>query len=367
MVNYSINDFTQLSSGSRSEFILNKEVNIFSKAFTNEPLEIFVGWKQDINQSLNKINLYLQWLSGDCKNEFINSFCEIMSSFDEKISITSDYINNINWFENLETYKVTLFLSDDGWLGSRIYCIDQYKNNEILEINIHEYFIRMNYTERKYCKGFIKNLEIFEDDSDEINSEDGEFFELLHIGDRKKNQTNICEIHDCKMEKKEIKISYGLWNGGMPGYIDERKNNFPNSDDVIHGGCEYSEDSPKYEIKYICKKCNDLRDEWNSEHGSIIMFCQNYDIKNNLKVIVDEKITFLLKKQTFDNLNNKKLIYWWGKNISISNGKHKIVILDKNTKNILASTELELDNDFYCLRMEKNEINNSIFFQKGFH
>ena len=319
MVNYSVNDFTQLSSGPRSKFILNKEINIFNKPFTNEPLEIYVGWKQDINQFLNKINLYLQWLRGDCKNELINSFCEIMNSLDEKISITLDYINNINWFENLEIYKVTLFLSDGGRLGSRIYCIDQYKNNEILEINIDEYFIRMNYTERKYCKGFIKNLELIEDDSDDKNFEDDEIFELLDSKNIKNIQTNICEIHNCKMEKKEIKISYGLWNGGMPGYIEQRENNFPNSDDIIHGGCVYSEDSPKYEIKYFCEICNNIRDEWNSKHNSIIMVCQNYEIKNNLIVIIDDKIIFLLKKETFDNLNSKKYIYWWGKNISISN------------------------------------------------
>ncbi len=75
------------------------------------------------------------------------------------------------------------------------------------------------------------------------------------------NNTHLCIIHKCKMEKHKIPILYGLVKFLDQKYIENiRPNNFPNCNDVILGGCIAQEQ--RYEEKYICEECIKARDEW---------------------------------------------------------------------------------------------------------
>jgi hypothetical protein len=76
-----------------------------------------------------------------------------------------------------------------------------------------------------------------------------------------KKSSNICHIHNCKMEIKNIFIVYGMPASGPPlGYDEARDSEFPNCDGVILGGCCVEE--KKYIKKYVCKECNNTRDKW---------------------------------------------------------------------------------------------------------
>jgi len=82
--------------------------------------------------------------------------------------------------------------------------------------------------------------------------------------------SNICNIHNCKMEIKNISIVYGMPASGPPlGYNEARDNEFPNCDGVILGGCCVNK--KKYIKKYVCKKCNSARDKWKKDICDEIM------------------------------------------------------------------------------------------------
>uniref|UniRef100_UPI00168AC971 hypothetical protein n=1 Tax=Treponema zioleckii TaxID=331680 RepID=UPI00168AC971 len=75
------------------------------------------------------------------------------------------------------------------------------------------------------------------------------------------NNTQLCIIHKCEMEKHKIPVLYGLVKFLDLGYIvDIRPNNFPNCNDIILGGCIAQEQ--RYKDQYICEKCIKARDEW---------------------------------------------------------------------------------------------------------
>jgi hypothetical protein len=85
-----------------------------------------------------------------------------------------------------------------------------------------------------------------------------------------KKSSNICNIHNCKMEMEDIIIVYGMPASGPPmGYDEALKNYFPNCNGVILGGCCVEE--KKYEKKYICKKCNSAREKWKKDICDEIM------------------------------------------------------------------------------------------------
>ena len=72
----------------------------------------------------------------------------------------------------------------------------------------------------------------------------------------------FCNVHNCKMVKKNIPILYGMPLPPLIGYFENKEIFFPNCDDEIIGGCEIENNSTKYLKKYYCKKCNLDREKW---------------------------------------------------------------------------------------------------------
>jgi len=82
-----------------------------------------------------------------------------------------------------------------------------------------------------------------------------------------------CNVHKCKMIKKNIPILYGMPLPPPVGYLENKEIFFPNCDDEIIGGCVIENNSPKYLKKYYCKQCNRDRDKWKT-------FLDSFNYKN---------------------------------------------------------------------------------------
>jgi len=72
----------------------------------------------------------------------------------------------------------------------------------------------------------------------------------------------ICELHHCRMERKEVPITYGLirLQKGLPT-LDEEKALFPHRRDYVLGGCIVMP-GKKTETMYICPECRNAYDQW---------------------------------------------------------------------------------------------------------
>jgi hypothetical protein len=75
----------------------------------------------------------------------------------------------------------------------------------------------------------------------------------------------VCEVHNAKMELKEVDISYGEprdneWTG------DTEHRLFPHWREYSIGGCEISENSPKTVKAYVCADCKKACEKWKAEN-----------------------------------------------------------------------------------------------------
>ena len=81
-----------------------------------------------------------------------------------------------------------------------------------------------------------------------------------------RNNVTICSIHSIEMEKKEVRIIYGLLGGEWWGYTYRiREKLFPNCDDILEGGCMVGF-GPEYAEIYVCQECNNDRNIWMKEN-----------------------------------------------------------------------------------------------------
>lgn len=362
-VNYTIEDFTKINTGGWDNYVLNKNCIIFDQLFKKEHFELDTRLRkhENITEFIPKINAFLKWISGECKNELINTFCEIVSSWNEDVNINYTNMIDSKWYEKIKIYKVTLFLSEGGILCARIICNDNYRKNDILELNIKEKNIEIKYNEARYYKlyGISEDEEFVisflqnecENDCEEDIIESDDNYEI-----RKKN--NICNIHNCIMEKKQIPIMYGLPIGPIVGYTKEREISFSNCDDKLLGGCCISDENLNFELLYVCNYCNQARDEWKNKHKSEISFKLDKNIKDNIIIALNNNEKILLKK---DYLHEN----YWINIISIPNGKYKIFAKEKITGNIITSIDVELNNEYLSLAIENtfNNINFNILYK----
>ena len=118
---------------------------------------------------------------------------------------------------------------------------------------------------------------------------------FLEVDEDESKKNPICKVHKIQMELKKIKIIYGLTNGPITGYSEEKEKSFPNCDDEKLGGCCVSDDSPKTKIKYVCNICNQKREEWKVQHRSIISLWLNMNINKNFIMCINNEIKLLIR------------------------------------------------------------------------
>jgi hypothetical protein len=115
------------------KYTLKKECIIFGKTFTEEPMGLSIHKKQSLEDSIVKINEYINWLGNNCKNELINAQSEHINSFS---SITVEELIEKNWYETLELLFVLLIVAESGNIGAYITCSDNYDEGHILDIEL---------------------------------------------------------------------------------------------------------------------------------------------------------------------------------------------------------------------------------------
>ena len=79
----------------------------------------------------------------------------------------------------------------------------------------------------------------------------------------------ICEVHHAPMQKKKVRIVYGLVepSPGEPSFeIDAQL--FPHRWEVSFGGCVDSFFSPRTEKIYVCSECKKAYQQWKVEHSA---------------------------------------------------------------------------------------------------
>ena len=321
---FDINDFKETFGGydlNKSCIVLNRKFNI------KRPIDICIHrGKLLIKDYIDNINNYFNWLN-NCKEELLTSFYNISNSWSEKIITFEDIIKS-NWYEELTIDHVMIYLTKSGISGSRIYCIDKY--NDSIDIFMHDNFIDIEYlSEIGFSKHFIDISEIKNIDKTIENNSIGE---------------DICYVHKSKMEKIKVNIMYGLPIGPIVGYTEDREMYFPNCDDEILGGC-CIDDSKTYELKYICKSCNEAREEWKQKHNSEIFFHLQREIDENIIIFINESKYLINKNRVHNN--------YWGKIIAIPNDKYTIIAKNKLTDEILSTIKVNLKNEVLNVYIER--------------
>jgi hypothetical protein len=75
----------------------------------------------------------------------------------------------------------------------------------------------------------------------------------------------VCEAHHVKMERKEVKIIYGLIVRDAGGPTSETVQRlFPHGHEIAFGGCAIMPGSLKTEKIYVCSECRKAYEKWAS-------------------------------------------------------------------------------------------------------
>jgi len=354
---YNINDFVRTAPDILYRgYTINKECTVFNKILEPTFINFSTDKIDNISQNIDRINQYLNWLAFNCRENLINSFCEIVSSWDIK-NITPKELDDLNWYDTLDILDITIFLPEDG-LSSRIYCNDKYKQNEYLEIEVERNKnIILKYTQ---YGGFFRKSHSFtemlkQEESDENDNDNSDFYDETDKEQINK-MSDICSVHNCKMQLKNVNIMYGLPVGPVYGYREVRDNLFPNCDDKLLGGCCIDNESKSHELIYVCELCNQTREEWKIKHKSEISFHLHYTISENVIMYLNDDICFPIKK---DNYHDD---YWVGI-IAIPNAVYKIVAKSKISDEVLAEIDVRLYNELISLYFEKNKMKKDYYFR----
>ena len=79
----------------------------------------------------------------------------------------------------------------------------------------------------------------------------------------------ICEVHHATMQRKRVRIIYGLVRPG-PGSpsVDTERSRFPHSREVAFGGCASGPRSPKTRKVFVCSECKAAYLDWRKQSSS---------------------------------------------------------------------------------------------------
>ena len=320
--NITIDDFFLDDLSYTFNIKLKKDVYIFEKLVSKDKVDFFTRDKELLNKYIKEFITYFNWLNIGIKNDLINTFYEIVNSLNENDEyITLDYINKVNWYNEINIKNIMIYLHDNADFAARVNFTDNYFINHNSEFFIHDNIIELK-TYEQYS-------------NDDYTSEEIE-----------DTENNLCKIHNYLMKKKEIRICYGFPIAPVYGYTEDKEKYFFNCDDEILGGCCVSEESPSTELNYVCEECNKEREIWKINHRSEIFIHFNMIIKENFVILLNGKIKHYVKK---DNGHNN----YWVSIIAIPNGKYKIDIINKLTKQVCANYEVELNNELLNVNIEK--------------
>lgn len=85
--------------------------------------------------------------------------------------------------------------------------------------------------------------------------------------DGTRGYSDICELHHVHMDKKKVRIVYGLMGATdfSLAYHAASTNSFPHADDLAGGGC--IEGPEQFVLIYSCPVCEQARKKWEIGYG----------------------------------------------------------------------------------------------------
>lgn len=249
-IGMSIIIFLQFLSAQDLSFIpLTTKVTKDCKEYICSVLQSYETYKEyEIQTSKNEIILKSKELNRNKYNQESYS----------RIYIREDYYEEGKYNENNEIWyqKKKVKIKDEVFVPAPP-TIRVFYENKYITVSIQDEII---FDFDLLCRQLINKLYSYE-----IISINTTASKLIWIDKEKSiisaNNTHLCMIHKCKMEKEKLPILYGLVKFLDVEYIENvRLNNFPNCNDIILGGCVAQKQ--RYKEKYICKECIRARDEW---------------------------------------------------------------------------------------------------------
>jgi hypothetical protein len=127
-INYTVNDFIEKETDSEwKKYILNKNcIMILDQIFDDEPLKIEIYKNKELLKYISKINEYIQWIGGECKEKLIKYYNEKVDYRDEK--------NGNNWYKELEIDSVLIRIYEDDTISIEISGGDNFLEDHLMEI-----------------------------------------------------------------------------------------------------------------------------------------------------------------------------------------------------------------------------------------
>jgi hypothetical protein len=79
-------------------------------------------------------------------------------------------------------------------------------------------------------------------------------------------KTGICNVHHIAMEKKRVRIAWGLFDYDRV-YSSAEIRHFPNAQEYIMGGCVVDEKKAGERVSiYVCPACQRAKADWLAHH-----------------------------------------------------------------------------------------------------
>ncbi|MFA0960916.1 hypothetical protein AB9P05_03865 [Roseivirga sp. BDSF3-8] len=118
-----LSDFNKASPHT---YTINKEVVIFNAPTESQSITIKVP-NDDLQEHLPKINNYLSWLT-TCSSTLIQAY--------NKDPYYDDVVADDSWFQNIQVYKATIMLNQDGSISAIISGGDDQVLDHILDVEL---------------------------------------------------------------------------------------------------------------------------------------------------------------------------------------------------------------------------------------
>jgi len=124
----STKDFKMSKREENQVDLVKKDLVIFNKIIKNDKIEIFIYGENKLEDYVEKLISYINWLS-DCKKQLIDFYNKELSQYTEQ---TADS----DWYHLLEFFSCRIIVGENGNLYAEITGGDNFQDDHLLDIEI---------------------------------------------------------------------------------------------------------------------------------------------------------------------------------------------------------------------------------------
>lgn len=119
-----------LTEGANTYQVQNKILKIFNKLVDNRKIILRNESDEDLNEKIDKLNFFLNQIA-DFREQLIHFYNH---EFDENESQIADD----EWYNQLEIYRITLIIGQDGKCYADVVMGDSYFEDHLLDLELGE-------------------------------------------------------------------------------------------------------------------------------------------------------------------------------------------------------------------------------------